>query len=243
MDVFRGTAWYYAQFRPGYPPELIERLVEASGLGPTSRVLDVACGTGLVAIPLASRVGEVVAADAEPEMLAMLRLSAPGNVTAVEAYGDDIDESWGAFDLVTIGRALHWLGGAPYLERLVPLTRQVALLGDRIADSEAHSIVLEVAQEIAGERPHAPAFRVRFEDALAASAFSDVVDLSVDTVRTWTQERLIGWALSTSFASAERLGERREEFERALRERLAPRYEEKVRVVALLGRLGSRGDA
>jgi SAM-dependent methyltransferase len=236
MDVFRGTAWYYAQFRPGYPPELIESLAAAAGLGPSTRVLDLACGTGLIAIPVASLAGEVVAVDPEPEMLAMLRLVAPRNVTAVEAHGDDIDESWGAFDLVTIGRALHWLGGPAYLERLVPVTHQVALLGDRIADSEAHSIVLEVAQEIAGQRPQPPSWRVRFEDALAGSAFCDVVDLSVETVRTWTQERLIGWALSTSFASPQRLGDRREEFERALRARLAERYEERVRVVCLLGR-------
>jgi SAM-dependent methyltransferase len=236
VDVFHSTAWYYAQFRPGYPHEQIDRLAAAARLGPESRVLDIACGTGLIAIPLASRAGEVVAVDPEPEMLAMLRIAAPGNVTAVEARGDDIDESWGAFDLVTIGRALHWLGGPEYLDGLVPLTRQVALLGDRIADSEAHSIVLDVAQQIAGERPQAPAWRVRYDDALAASPFSDVVDLSVDTLRTWTQDDLVGWAFSTSFASPDRLGERREEFERALRARLAPTYEEHVRVVALLGR-------
>jgi SAM-dependent methyltransferase len=236
VDVFRGTAWYYAQFRPGYPPELIERLAQEAGLDASSRVLDVACGTGLVAIPLAWLAGEVVAVDMEPEMLAMLRLVAPKNVTAVEARGDEIDESWGSFDLVTIGRALHWLGGAPYLARLAPITRQVALLGDRIADSEAHSIVLDVAQQIAGERPEAPAWRVRFQDALAQSPFSDVVDLSVETVRIWTQDRLIGWALSTSFASPARLGERRDEFEQALRERLAPRYEERVTIAGFLGR-------
>jgi SAM-dependent methyltransferase len=242
VDVFRGTAWYYARYRPGYPPELLERLAAAAGLEPTSRVLDLACGTGLIAIPLAARAGEVVAADAEPSMLAMLRLVAPDNVRTVEARGEDVDESWGMFDLVTIGRALHWLGGAPFLERLVPLTRQVALLGDRIADSEAHSMVLEIAQDIAGERPKPPAWRVRYDEALAESAFSDVVDLSMETVRTWTQDDLVGWAFSTSFASPARLGPRREEFERELRARLAPRYEERVTVAALLGRLSRRRD-
>jgi len=240
VDVFRGTAWYYARFRPGYLPELIERLASAAGLGPASRVLDVACGTGLVAIPLAARAGQVVAVDAEPEMLAMLHLVAPENVTAIGARAEEIDDGWGTFDLVTIGRALHWLGGGPFLDRLVPLTRQVALLGDRIIDSEAHGIVLDIAQEIAGERPKAPAWRVRYDDALAASAFSDVVDLSVETMRTWTQDDLVGWAFSTSFASPERLGARREEFERELRARLAPRYEERVTVVALLGRRGDQ---
>ena len=62
-------------------------------------------------------------------------------------------------------------------------------------------------------------------------------DLSVEIVRTWTRDDLAGWAFSTSFASPERLGARRDEFERELRARLAPRYEERVTVVALLGRL------
>ena len=84
-------------------------------------------------------------------------------------------------------------------------------------------------------RKHETAFWIMI-GALAASAFSDVVDLSVDVVRTWTQDDLVGWAFSTSFASPDRLGGRREEFERALRARLAPSYEEQVRVVALLGR-------
>jgi len=236
MDVFRGTAWYYARYRPGYPPALIERLATAAGLDAGSRVLDIACGTGPIAIPLASYVAEVVALDREPEMLAELRAAAPANVTVREGSADDLDSDFGEFDLVTIGRALHWLGGAPYLDRLAPLTGQVALLGDRIARSEALSIVLELAEEMTGGRPKAPGWLVSYDDALARSAFSDVTNLSVEAERTWTKDSLVGWAFSTSFASSERLGARRAEFEHELRARLEPRYVERVLVEALLGR-------
>jgi hypothetical protein len=54
--------------------------------------------------------------------------------------------------------------------------------------------------------------------------------------RTWTVDELIGFAYSTSFASLRRVGDRREEFETALRARLQPRYRERLRVSALLGR-------
>jgi ubiquinone/menaquinone biosynthesis C-methylase UbiE len=111
MDVFRGTAWYYARYRPGYPAVLIERLAVAAGLGLESRVLDIACGTGPIAVPLAALVGEVVAIDREPEMLDELRATAPANVTVREADAGTVDASLGTFELVTIGRALHWLGG------------------------------------------------------------------------------------------------------------------------------------
>jgi SAM-dependent methyltransferase len=236
MSHFHGTAWYYARFRPGYPAELIARLAGAAGLGPTSRVLDLACGTGPIAVPLAAYAGEVVAVDVEPEMLDELRTSAPANVTCIQVSADELDESWGRFDLVTIGRALHWLGGAPFLDRLSPLTGQVALLGDKIEDSRAVTTVLEVAQRIAGERPTPPGRRVRYAEALAGSAFDDVEDLSVVEERVWTKDSLVGLAYSTSYASRERLGDRREEFERALRAALEPRYVERVNVDALLGR-------
>lgn len=236
MDVFRGTAWHYARYRPGYPPALIERLVQAAGLGPQSRVLDLACGTGPIAIPIAAHVAEVVALDREPGMLGELREVAPANVAVREGDARAVDASFGAFELATIGRALHWLGGDAYLERLEPLTPQVALLGDRISDSEAFSIVLGLAEEVTGGRPQASGRLVDYESALRQSAYSEVTNLSVEVERTWTRDSLVGWAYSTSFASRERLGARQVEFERELRSRLKPLYVERVPVDALLGR-------
>ena len=157
-------------------------------------------------------------------------------MTVREADASTVDASLGAFELVTIGRALHWLGGDSYLERLEPLTGQVALLGDRISDSEAFSTVLAVAEELTGGRPQAPGMLVGYESALRRSAFSEITNLSVEDERTWTRDSLVGWAFSTSFASQERLGARRDEFERELRSRLRPRYVERVPVDALLGR-------
>src|ERR1044071_349544 len=99
---FKGTAWYYARSRPGYPAELIARLAERAGLDSTGRLLDLGCGTGPLAVPLAPYVDEVVAVDREPEMLAAF--DAPANVRKVEARAEDVDESWGRFRLATIGR-------------------------------------------------------------------------------------------------------------------------------------------
>jgi 2-polyprenyl-3-methyl-5-hydroxy-6-metoxy-1,4-benzoquinol methylase len=46
------------------------RLVEACGIGPGMRVLDVAAGTGNASIPAAQAGAEVVASDLTPELLA-----------------------------------------------------------------------------------------------------------------------------------------------------------------------------
>lgn len=234
MSVFGGTAAYYARYRPQYPAELLERLAAAAGLDGTGRLLDLGCGPGHLAVPLARHVEEVVAVDPEAEMLAQL----PAGITAVHGRAEDVDESWGSFRLVTIGRAFHWMDGPLVMERLATVTHQVALVGDSHEHSEAQTTVLEVARELFGERPASKQPTVRYAEALAASPFHDVVEISVEAERTWSVDELIGFAYSTSFASLARVGDRREEFERVLRERLKPFYRERTPVDALLGRRG-----
>lgn len=234
--MFRGTASYYARYRPGYPRELLEELSRAADLDGTGRLLDLGCGPGTIAVPLAGHVAEVLAVDSEPEMLDELRRSAPPNVVALEANAEDVGPSWGSFRLATIGRALHWFDGELVLDRLAELTPAVALLGESLDESEALSTVLEIAREVLGERPPMRAPGVRYELALARSPFADVEVLRAVADRTWTIDELIGFAYSTSFASPVRVGERRGEFEAVLRARLRPHYRERMPVSALLGR-------
>ena len=234
MSLFKSTAPYYARYRPAYPPELLVRLAAAAGLDGTGRLLDLGCGTGHIAVPLSRYVEEVVAVDVEPEMLAEL----PPGIRAVQGRAEDVDESWGAFRLVTIGRAFHWMDGSVLMDRLAQITRQLALLGDTHEDSEALTAVTVIARELLGERPAMKQPTVRYAQALAESPFNDVVEIRVEVERTWTVEELIGFAYSTSFGSLERVGDRREEFEAVLRERLKPLYRERTPVDALLGRRG-----
>jgi SAM-dependent methyltransferase len=233
LGLFTGTASYYARFRPRYPPELLRLLVEHAGLDGRGRLLDLGSGPGFLAVPLARHVAEVVAVDPEPEMLAAM--DAPSNVRRVRARAEDVDESWGTFRLATIGRAFHWMDGPVVLERLARLTPQLALVGDRLEESDAQVTVREIAEELFGERPAMKQPDVRYEDALAASRFRDVISLRVVVERAWTVDELIGFAYSTSYCSPRRVGDRRDELERVLRQRLRP-MRERVGVYALLGR-------
>ncbi|MGP3936494.1 class I SAM-dependent methyltransferase [Nonomuraea sp. KM88] len=67
-DLFGGAAPYYARYRPGYGEAVIAHLAET--LGSDSRVLDLGCGPGTIAIPLAPGVKAVFAVDPAQEMLA-----------------------------------------------------------------------------------------------------------------------------------------------------------------------------
>jgi SAM-dependent methyltransferase len=213
MGLFTGTAHHYARYRPGYPSELIRLLAERAGLDGSSRVLDLGCGTGQIAIPLAAYAGEVVAADAEQEMLD--ELDAPPNVRKVLARAEEVDESWGRFDLVAIGNAFHWMEPS-ILDRLP--TDRVALLNN---GSASHGLLREIAGELRGPPPAKKQPTVRYDESLAAAGF-EVDDLSVDVECDWSVDELVGLAFSTSWGSPARMGDLAEEYERRLRERLRP---------------------
>ncbi|MRH87646.1 methyltransferase domain-containing protein [Nocardia sp. SYP-A9097] len=62
-DLFADTAWHYARFGPGYPRELFDEIVATFRLDSNGRLLDLGCGTGQLAVPLAAYVSEAVGAD------------------------------------------------------------------------------------------------------------------------------------------------------------------------------------
>ena len=233
MGRFESTAPWYARYRPRYPAELIERLVAAAGLDASSRVLDLGAGPGHVASAIAAHVGEVVAVDVEAGMLA--RIEEP-NVRTVVGPAEDVDPSWGRFDLATAGRSFHWFDADLMFARLPLVTSRLALLGDSITQSDAQSRVLAIATELLGEEPPRRPAR-RYRELLAASPFSDVEEIDVVAERTWTADSLIGLAYSTSVASPARLGAQRDEFERRVRNTFGDaEYRDRVSVSAVLGR-------
>jgi 2-polyprenyl-3-methyl-5-hydroxy-6-metoxy-1,4-benzoquinol methylase len=70
MAAFGGeVAEFYQRYRHGYPEAVIDLLAGAFGLTPADVVIDLGCGTGQLALPLARRVRAVLGVDPEPAML------------------------------------------------------------------------------------------------------------------------------------------------------------------------------
>ena len=235
MSAFEGTADYYARFRPAYPATLIEKLAGLAGLRPDrDRVLDLGAGTGHVAVPIAVHALEVVAVEPDDGMVRALQARAPSNVRVLQTRVEGMADL-GTFALATAGRSIHWFASDELFARLATITPRVALLGDLPRQSEAQAAVLDLAREFRTTESAQARDRRPFVELLAASPFSEVETISVETERTWTVDELIGLAYSTSFASVQRLGERRAEFEAAARARLEPFYREVARVDAVVG--------
>jgi ubiquinone/menaquinone biosynthesis C-methylase UbiE len=109
---------------------LIKDLVDTLQLGSQSTwyALDVACGTGKVAVPLAQLGAKVTALDAAPAMLeqcaARAREAGVGdNLTVVEASAERLPFDDNTFDAVFSFRFLHLFPAAMYPDLLREMTR------------------------------------------------------------------------------------------------------------------------
>ncbi len=97
----------YHRFRPGYPAELWDMLLE----GPTSRAVDLGCGTGRALLELARREISVVGVEPDPGMVEQARLAAlreGARVWLVVARAESTGLATGCADLVFAAQAFHW---------------------------------------------------------------------------------------------------------------------------------------
>lgn len=122
---FAGTARFYDRFRAPYAPAAFDFIAEAFGLGPDARALDLGCGPGSIAIPLAAKVAEVLAVDPDADMLAEGRRLAAArgaqNIRWLHAKAEDISPVVGPFQVASIGQAFHWMDRDAVLRNLADL--------------------------------------------------------------------------------------------------------------------------
>ncbi|MBR0905377.1 class I SAM-dependent methyltransferase [Bradyrhizobium liaoningense] len=121
MGRFASTASLYEHLRPPYPREFFRTVTRKLGLTKDSSLIDLGTGPGLLALGFGPYVGRVVGVDPEPAMLDAARraaASAGQALTLIEGKAETLADDIGSFDVVTIGRALHWMDREPTLARL-----------------------------------------------------------------------------------------------------------------------------
>jgi SAM-dependent methyltransferase len=122
-EGFGANAGQYDRARPSYPPALVERVLATS---PGPRVLDVGCGTGIVARLFQAAGAEVLGVDPDGRMAEQAR--ARGLEVEV-ARIEDWDPAGREFDAVVAGQAWHWVDPVAGAQRAAQALRP----GGRIA--------------------------------------------------------------------------------------------------------------
>lgn len=97
----------YEAARPSYPPDAVEWIADAAGIGPGARIVDLAAGTGKLTRLLLPFGADLVAVEPVPGMRAAFRDVVPG-VPVLAATAEALPFSTASLDAVTVAQAFHW---------------------------------------------------------------------------------------------------------------------------------------
>lgn len=230
MGRFASTVAFYERARQPYGEAFFAEVARALGFDGGERLLDLGTGPGLLALGFAPFVGEVVGVDPEPAMIdaareAAKRLGTP--LRLIEGRAETLAADIGLFDLVTIGRALHWMDP----ERTRSMLDSVVAPSGRILVCRAASVADErnpwlrrydAAREAWTEKGGEDRYGRDPVAFFAGTRFRHDGAIRVETEQTIPAERLIDRVLSQSSSSPARLGSEVEAMRGAMAEALEP---------------------
>jgi SAM-dependent methyltransferase len=117
--VFGEIAALYDRYRPGYPAELVDELIERSGIEPGGRALEVGAGTAKATLLFVQRGISVLAVEPSAEMAEVARrnLGDYPEVEIVQSDFEHFDAVGERFPLLYSAQAWHWVTPGLGLER------------------------------------------------------------------------------------------------------------------------------
>ena len=230
MGRFATTAPLYEQFRPPYPPAFFRAVAERLHLSKQHALIDLGTGPGLLALGFAPYVGRVVGVDPEPAMLEAARTAAARagqNLTLIDGTAERLPHEIGTFDVVTIGRALHWMDRdavAALFERLVS-PRGVILVCSARSAADARNPWLDEYNE--ARRIWSPAgggerYRQDLAAVLAGTRFHLAETITVESNHGLRAHDLAQRMLTFSTSSPAVLGDKVDAMLRDVEQRMRP---------------------
>jgi SAM-dependent methyltransferase len=230
MGRFETTVPLYAKLRPPYPTGFFRTVAAKLGLSQQDTLIDLGTGPGLLALGFAPYVGRITGVDPEPAMLAVARQAAERQsraFTLIEGKAEALPEDIGRFEVVTIGRALHWMDRDPtatLLPRLVTPDGAIVVCpsgsapdgrnGWLDADNEAR----RMWSGQAGGTRH----REVLTAVLAGTRLKLTDEIAVESSHQVSVDELARRVLTFSTSSPAILGDRAEAMLADVRERLLP---------------------
>ncbi|MEP6598606.1 MAG: class I SAM-dependent methyltransferase [Actinomycetota bacterium] len=227
QDLFASAVSYYERYRSGYPIAELNALAARAGLHESGRVIDVGCGTGQLAIPLARHASTVIAIDPVADMLTHGRRAAQAagvdNITWLQGDSRQLAVLVEPGALVAFFAAsFHWTDRptvAQELDGLLAPGGSIVVINDDLGEAEEPDWVHAIAEirarylgaNPAGTDAHTNPSRNHY-DVLRDSPFSSVDPSTWSWTRQLTVEEVVGLQFSYSFSTPALFADRAEAF-------------------------------
>ncbi len=241
IKFFAEKSSYYAKYRQGYPKEMFETIVSQFDLTSRSEILDLGCGTGNIAIPLAKRGFCVHAIDPDSEMIAEGKqveekelLQCP--ITWMIGSDNTVrDMGLPQLQLCTMGLSFHWMNQDALLCILDEMIEQgggIACINRSdcfslypIHTKKWSNIVNQVIQEMMGESwDYSGRTGIRHgerhEVIFSRSSFPVLKEYTYCVHENLSIDEIIGLLLSHSYVHPVLLRERNQDLRNRITERL-----------------------
>ncbi|QDR79342.1 class I SAM-dependent methyltransferase [Sporomusa termitida] len=209
--IFSDKVNYYVKYRPQYPNEFIEYLINGVGVSPASIVADVGAGTGIFTKLLAGKVKTIYAVEPNPDMRAACVEYCRGykNFVAVDGSAEETSLPGHSVDFVTVAQAFHWFDAEKAkneFQRILKPHGKVILVWNRDEENDFAQEYGALRRKLFpdswqdgsnGNGKNPAAYRTFFrEGKYDAKIFK--------TGNTVSLEQFIGASLSTSYAPSEK---------------------------------------
>ena len=130
IKVFDDNAISYDKYRPKYPNELVEELIELSQIKARDKILEIGCGTGQITIDFIKRGYEVIAIE-KGESLSKIAEN------KIKEYGigqiiNSTFEEWESiekFKLMISAQAFHWIDRERGIDKILKLLEENGSIG------------------------------------------------------------------------------------------------------------------
>ena len=192
-DHFSKLAAHYAQFRPHYPPELVDALADRC---PAHRVAwDIGCGSGQLSMALTARFDHVVATDPAQAQLDHAEPHARVEYRCETAEASSLADA--SADLAVAAQSAHWLDWprfVPEVGRVVRPGGLIALVSYRDAalDGEAGAALAQFYRDI---EPYWPGGRTHVLNGYRdlTLPWPAVEPPEIEMTARWTRDQLVGY--------------------------------------------------
>ena len=205
-EKFTNKVGDYVKYRPSYPEELIDYLINQAGLSQNSVIADIGAGTGKLTKLLGDKVSKVFAVEPNLNM----RLACEqycqdfSSIAAIDGDAENTTLSNHSVDFITVAQAFHWFDRQKTkleFQRILKTRGKVILIwNSKISESEVVKENDELCRRLCPEFGSVSGGRADGQEVYK-DFFTNGCEYRVfDNNSLLTLEGYIGVSLSTSYA-------------------------------------------